>query len=548
MRQALKEIPLFKNLSDEDLDSIAARLKHESYAKGKVIFEQGDVGDAMYLVESGQVIVWDEKEKRALAYLGQGSFVGEIALLLPEPRTASLRVGLDANLYVLKKEDFDQLLNERPTIAVYMTRVLSQRLLDTTKERFKPEARRISSLSGADHQELIKTLSRYIEKPIAIIPLPGCPPVDKLKGLSNVMVLEDLDLSAENLAAQLGVQWEVFGHIVMLLPAKVSPLGRRALTLANTIISIGPAPEWIGDNISPPEEIWETRIDPIHLNRIARRLTGHTVGLALSSGGGKGLAHLGVLKVLQEENIPIDFIAGTSAGAFFGILHAVGWDSHRLDHFADEIQTLNHWINWDVNLPPRAGLLKGAKARNLIARMVENKKFEDLDIPFYCVAVDIVTGEEVVLDSGDLANAIRASLSIPGLANPWKVGEHYLIDGAFVDPIPARLLRQKGADIVIASSVIQPLSYKHNSKDNQKKSKTKEMPNFLQIMTNIQNLVEAQLVKIQENVIDVMIHTKVRVNHALDFSQARSIITAGEAAAREKLPDINACLKTFHDH
>ncbi|NIP24421.1 MAG: cyclic nucleotide-binding domain-containing protein [Phycisphaerae bacterium] len=542
MRQALKAIPLFKDLADEDLDLIAARLRHISYAKGHTIFHQGDMGDTMYLVESGQVIVWDEAADRALAYLGPGSFVGEIALLLPERRTASLKVGLDADLYALKKDDFDQLLNQRPTIAVYMTRELSKRLLDTTKEKFKPQARRISSLWGADHKELIKTLSHHIEKKIAIIPLPGCSPPKGLSDLSDVLILNDLDISTENLAAQLGVQWEVYGHIVMLLPARVSALGRRALALANTVISIGQPPQWITDNI-PREEIWETTNDPKQLSRIARRLTGHTVGLALSSGGGKGLAHLGVMKVLQEENIPIDFIAGTSAGAFFGILYAVGWDSERFDAFADEIQTFNRWINWDVNFIPRAGILKGAKARDIIARLVENKRFEDLDIPFYCVAADIMTGEEIVFDSGDLADAIRASLSIPGLANPWHINNRYLIDGAFVDPIPAKLLRQKGADIVIASSVIQPLAHRRNGNS---RDKTEKMPHFLQIITNIQSLVEEQLVKSQEEEIDVLIHTKVQVDHALDFSQARSIIVAGEEAARTQLKAIKELLEKFH--
>ena len=111
MRTALRAIPLFRDLTNEDLDSIAALLKRVSYPKGSTIFRQGDIGDAMYLVESGQVVVWNEQAGEALAYLGPGSFAGEIALLLAELRSASLKVSLDANLYVLAKNDFD---NKRP--------------------------------------------------------------------------------------------------------------------------------------------------------------------------------------------------------------------------------------------------------------------------------------------------------------------------------------------------------------------------------------------------------------------------------------------------
>jgi len=548
MREVLTAIPLFRELTDEGLDLIAERLKHISYAKGQTIFRQGDLGKAMYLVESGQVVVWNEKDNEAIAYLGRGSFVGEIALLLPEPRSASLKVALDADLYVLEKQDFDKLLNERPDIALRvtreMTRELSRRLLNTTQQRFKAQARRISALCGDDYAELINTLTRHVDKSIAIIPLEGCSSPDYLKNIAEVMVLDDLEVSTESLAGVLGVQVDVFGHIILLLPKMASHLANQALKLADTVISIGPPPRWIADRV-PAAQLWETSNDPKHLSRIARRLTGYTVGLALSSGGGKGLAHLGVMKVLQEENIPIDIIAGTSAGAFFGILSALGWNTDQLDQFADEIQTFNKIYNWDINFPPRAGVLKGAKAREIIASMVENKRFEDLEIPFYCIAADVLTGEEVIFNSGDLADAIRASLSIPGIADPWQINGRYLIDGAFVNPIPAKLLRQKGADIVIASSVIQPLSA--NGGNHKKQKKAGKMPHFLKIITNIQGMVEEQSVQSQLDAIDVMIHTKVQVNHALDFSRAHTIVAAGEEAARAELPAIKACLEAVQE-
>ncbi len=536
MLQALRAIPLFKDLSDDDLNSISALLKHVSFAKGQTVFRQGDIGNAMYVVENGQVVVWDEEAHQALAYLGPGSFVGEIALLLAEPRSASLKVAIDADLYMLEKEAFDRLLMERPEIAIYMTRELSQRLVKTSKRRFLPQARRISALWGTDTGELAKTIAEHVKKPVAILPLSDepLPPPDT----PNVHLLSGENLTMERFVNELSHHIEQFSHIILPLPAEPTALALKAIGLADTVISIGAPPRWVKENVGA-EKLWETSAKPGALNRIARRVTGHTVGLALSSGGGKGLAHLGVMKVLVEENIPVDIIAGTSAGAFFGVHLAMGRSADEIVSFSGELQSYNRWVNWDVNIPPRSGLIKGAKAKNLIANMVNHLRFEDLEIPFFCVAADVHTGEEVVFDSGPLADAIRASLSIPFLADPWHMNDRFFIDGAFVDPIPAELLREKGADIVIASSVIQPLTDTQPSPP----PKHTKKPNFLQIISNIQSIVENQLVNSQLDAVDVMIHTGAQAEHALDFTAAQQLIAAGEAAARAQLPAIRACLE-----
>ncbi len=545
MRQALNAIPLFKNLQDDDLDSIAALLKQISYTKGQIIFKQGDMGNAMYIVGSGQVVVWDEKAGEALAYLGPGSFVGEIALLLAEPRSASLRVAIDANLYVLEKDAFNQLLAERPQIAIQMTRELSQRLVKTSKKHYKTRKHRIAAVWGTDPKgELLETLTKHRKKPIGLLALDSGTIPEHCKNHANVTLLPQDNITANNLAARLSNFIENFSYIIILLPSEMTALANRTLKLADVIISINETPTWLKTEVGR-EKLWESSTEKGALSRIARRLTGSSVGLALSSGGGKGLAHLGVMKVLRDENIPVDMVAGTSAGAFFGVHFAMGRSGDEIISFADELQKYNRWVNWDINIPPRSAILKGAKARNLIAHMVEDKNFEDLELPFYCVAADIHTGDTVVFEKGSVADAIRASLSIPMLADPWKIDYRYFIDGAFVNPIPAKLLRKKGADVVIASSVIQPLNANVGANDEtliMSRPKPRKKPNFLTIITNIQNIVENQLVSSQLDAIDVMIHTGANVEHALDFKAARQLIAAGEAAARIQLPTIKAAI------
>ena len=142
----LRGIPLFKNLEDGDLKLIASKLHKESYPKGAYVFKEGDVGDTMYLVESGQVSVTHADSDEIIASMGPGSFVGEISLLLAQPRTASLRVAIDAELWVLSREEFEALLNTRPSIGLEMMREMGQRLADTTRQRRVQMPRRITAL------------------------------------------------------------------------------------------------------------------------------------------------------------------------------------------------------------------------------------------------------------------------------------------------------------------------------------------------------------------------------------------------------------------
>lgn len=181
-------------------------------------------------------------------------------------------------------------------------------------------------------------------------------------------------------------------------------------------------------------------------------MTRKKIGLALSGGGARGFSHLGVLKVLVENKIPIDFIAGTSAGSFVGGAFASGMQ-------IDEIAELGRRISWfnmtGLSYSPRA-LLSNAPMGNFIKLNFPVRKFEDLKIPYAAVACDLNTGDEVVLkDEGDLAFAIRASCAVPGVFTPLDDADgRILIDGGVVTPVPVNIVRAMGADIVIAVDLI----------------------------------------------------------------------------------------------
>jgi len=535
-KELLKSIPMFKNLDDEELDLIANLLKKESYAKGTFVFKKGDYGDTMYLVESGQIAVVGDQAKETIAFMGPGSFLGEISLLLAQPRTANLQVMIDAQLWALCKDDFDQFVATHPSIALEMMRELSKRLVKTTQRpRGSGKPRQITAVIGSNGLALARAVFAQLKSPVGVLILPGARVSGGVTLSGGLMLLDDHDLTPATLAERLSYQIEVFKHILVLLPLQASSLVYKAVNLADTVVCIGQRPAWL--TTGGGRDIWKTGASRAELDRVARGLVNRTVGLALSSGGSRGVAHLGVLKVLMEADIPIDMVAGTSAGALFGALYALGWDANQLISFTEQLKSATKITNWDFNFPPKTALVKGRIARNrLIGKWVEEKNFEDLQTPMYMVAADAYTGDEVIYDSGPLADAIRASLSIPILVEPWHYQERFLLDGGIVNPLPASVLRNRGADIVIASSVVQPMaqSYRGN---------TEQMPNMLQIISNIYSAMEAEVISKQLPLIDVLIQHTVTVDHALDFNQASALVEMGEESARQMLPAIKEAIE-----
>ena len=391
-KEVLKSVPLFRNLGEDDLDLLADRLHRERYSKDTMVFRKGDFGDKMYIVDSGQVAVLGDGAKETIALMGPGSFVGETSLLLAQPRTAHLRVMLDAQLWVLDRTNFEELISSRPSIALEMLREISKRLVTTTqRKKWIINPRRITAVFGLLAMELAQAIFNQVKTPVGVLALPHALAVMEPAPSRGVMLLRGHELTSETLAEALSHHVELFEHVVVLLPNQRDPIAAKAVELADTIVSIGRSPAWFSPDGN--SDHWVSPGTPTDLDRVARRLVNRTIGLALSSGGSRGLAHIGVLKVLMEEKIPIDMVAGTSAGALFGALYALGWSIDELLRFPVKLKTATRLMNWDFNLPPLTALVKGRIARDkLIAKWVENLDFEDTQTPIYMVAADAYTG------------------------------------------------------------------------------------------------------------------------------------------------------------
>jgi NTE family protein len=261
------------------------------------------------------------------------------------------------------------------------------------------------------------------------------------------------------------------------------------------------------------------------------------IGLALSGGAARGLAHIGVLEVLQKEGVPIDIIAGTSAGAVIGAIYAWNQDINRIREHALEPGWKKFAPLIDPSLP-RTGLIKGRKIKDLLTSYIGgNTKFSDLKIPFACVATDIETGEEVVIDRGSVAEALRATISIPAIFTVVKREGRYLVDGGLTTPVPVNVVRRMGADFIIAVNVTPDVSTRIE--------KVHREPNIFQIIMQSLYITTYSVARSSLGDADIVIEPDLSRIGAGDFQKARELILRGAQAAHRAIPEIKRRLNNL---
>lgn len=245
------------------------------------------------------------------------------------------------------------------------------------------------------------------------------------------------------------------------------------------------------------------------------------VALVLGGGAARGYAHVGVLRVLEEEKIPIDLIVGTSAGSVVAALYASGMTSKHMEEMGDSI---DKWALADFTLPKK-GLIKGEKLEALLNKRFKDVDIEQLRIPFAAVAADLKTGQRVVLKSGSVTKALRASCSVPGIFVPVEYNGMLLIDGGVVDQIPVEVAKELGADIVIAVDI-------------SKNARADKAEDIIDVMLATVDIMGAQLSKYKSKGAEVIIAPEVGHIDSTDFTKKRECILAGQLAATKALPVI----------
>lgn len=260
------------------------------------------------------------------------------------------------------------------------------------------------------------------------------------------------------------------------------------------------------------------------------------IGLALSGGGAKGLAQIGVLKVLEENNIPIDFIAGTSIGAVIGALYSAEPNAKKL-----EKEILNE--KWDELFDytiPTTGLIKGNKIEKFFEERLKNISFKDLKIPLFVTACDIERKQEIIFSKGSVAKALRASISIPGIFTPAENMNKILVDGGVIDPIPTEILEGK-VDIIIAVNTTFMKIRKPDLNDIAVlKRGNKKPPHIMETISKSFQIItsEAAQSDLMGEKANFIINIDLQDIKTMEFGRAKEIIRKGERMTRRLLKDL----------
>ena len=255
-----------------------------------------------------------------------------------------------------------------------------------------------------------------------------------------------------------------------------------------------------------------------------------TIGLALGGGGARGLAHIGVLKVLKKEGIPIDMIVGVSMGAFIGAFYVCGFSPEEIEEEAVSYNKKKAVIKMMDLGKFGTSILRGAKIQKILEYKLKKATFKESAIPFRVIATDLESGDEIIIKQGDISEAVRASITVPGIFPPIKINGRYLIDGGVVNPTPTDKLKEMGADIIIGVDLIMKRKIKLDN------------PGLVTTLMQSYEIIRTQAVKSRiEKVTKNTILIRPKLRGAIDsfkFYDINKFIRSGEDAAKEMLPEI----------
>jgi NTE family protein len=472
----LAESSVFSVIPVEALAAVADGFQPQWVDDGAYLFHADQTADRLYVVAQGllEVVRSSGEPTVLLNVVGVGQVVGELAVLRGALRSASVRARGRALVYWMHAADFMALVYRWPALAIDLARRVATDFV-RSEQRFatreRPPTWCVHSSLPLDFVEAL--LWAAAGRPSAASPRraavllrePGSAPRGR-DGLTIEAVPIDPDpearlrrLGEEAQRSDLVVVYGELADLEWVLPVAdalvtgpdagrlASPASIRRLQLVRTGI---PTRDRIKARIDAPL----SSVAP----RLARILQGRSVGLALGGGGALGLAHLGVLEVLDELGVEIDYVLGTSMGAIVGAAYVcVGVAGMRR-----WLETLVRPVDWLGLVDPgvfTSGVLSGRRVMRRLAEILELERFDQLHTPFATVALDIDASEERVLREGSLVDAVRASMAIPGVFTPHRYESPFgsdarYVDGGMINNVPVDCVRAMGADRVIGVHVM----------------------------------------------------------------------------------------------
>ena len=598
----LKMHPCAEGLSDELVLEISSACQLLRFDSGEVIQRANEPFDSIYLVIQGRIrqsLIDIQGKVIVDRHQSGGGQIGALAAALGEPSPLQVIAEEPTTLLRLNYQTALELTKQHDVFRQNLTRMVSEMVHNVLmKDRRKKKPRLIvifhqSPTTRQLTRRLLQRLKELDESPCIFSDQPDWLPMEdiphfcllqdgryvsepeirqRVSGLPKLKpIFFDIDAAIEIAKASNLVEscdevfwcvtpdhwkesvsrlraiiqrtpnWRQKITIVWLLPGNScwSPLAPELMSLAIRDFKVS-----FDD---PPENRGKQVVNG--LERIIHALRGVRIGLALGGGAAKGMAHLGVLKALEENGIVVDMIAGTSAGAMTGILYASGMKpDHSVDCFIKDLTP-----SWLFRYLPNGGywyLLSKFRFRlfdPMLRNYLSDSRLEQLAIPVVSVTVDLVRGQPIVREEGDSASAILESINLPVLSSPINRDGMALVDGGMINNVPANVLVSKGCNFVIAVSVTAQIKQEFAS--NRPNTPTSKM----KVASTLQTIMRTYLVQnvnlnaVGEQPADFAIQPDVSEFDITEFTRADEMAAVGEKATLDKMPELLKLLARVDD-
>ncbi|MBF0217560.1 MAG: patatin-like phospholipase family protein [Candidatus Omnitrophica bacterium] len=536
--------PLFRDLSVFQKITVASKAHLMEYPKGEVIYKEGDPPDYFYSVVSGRVEIYHPWAKSAsrretrLEVVRKGDYFGMISAITGGVHTVSARTMNDSVVLRIKTSDFSGLLAKMPKLSTFLNHALSRRLgRKAVKEVF--ETRIVSVYIAGERasergyaEDLAGNIRKGSGKKVAVI---------RSGAFSN----------AKEVSAKLSGMTGEYHYVIVEITRGDGKINEEILEQSDTchIFSSGDMEAIKEANLTATliensfkkysgqavRVVIDDQGYSFQVSRLTREITGTSIGLALGAGAAVGVAHIGVLKVIEKENIPIDMISGCSMGAIIAAMWASGTDAVKIEKFLSGFNSaLKTLFLIDPTLPVK-GLIKGKAVRKVLTEYLGEKTFDDVRVPLRIVACDIAKRREYVLDKGRLVDAVMASIAIPGIFEPFVIDGVQLVDGGVIDPVPVDVLVRSGVKKVIAVNAL-PSSEEMTDRGG-------KQLNLYDVIVNSLQVSEYTIAMYSCQRADVYLHPVPKQADWFEFHRAGFFVKIGEEETRRKLPEIRALLQ-----
>jgi NTE family protein len=456
----LRNVPVLRGLSDELLERLAGGVAEVHVAAGDWIMREGDAADGLFIVRSGRVDVIDEGPPEILVrVLRRGDVLGELALLREGTRSASVRARRDTELLELGRAGFEALIQEAPSFALGLTRAMGAQLAASRTPMAAAVPPRTIAVVGLDAAAPVAEVAEGLASALA-----NHGSVARLSS-GELATIDQAERDADRVVlrggAAPGGEWTELcvreAELVVAVSAGAPDAAwreRAAALQGCELVMLGPAvTDGVLEAFRPREVqvIAEAARRRPALEATARRLAGRSLGIVLSGGGARALAHLGVLEELRSAGLQFDRVGGVSLGALVGAAIAMDLESEAIYEIFEREAARNPTNDFTI---PAFSLVRGAKLRRLLYDALGERRIEQLPLRFFCLSCDLIARETVVHRTGPVVDAVYASAAIPGVFPPVATTDgRLLVDGGVLDNLPVAIMARTGEGPVIAVDV-----------------------------------------------------------------------------------------------